>query len=103
MDVHDAWRGIVHAVQLERGCSCAFVGSGAKLYQFELLVDEHRTRVDTVLRGSYGTQFKSICQPALTELRATVDAVRRFGGRDGTISNLLGTARHMRAAVLCAA
>ena len=41
MQTVDEHKRLVHAIQLERGCSCAFVGAGGTLEQFDALVRKH--------------------------------------------------------------
>lgn len=75
LDIH---KSVVHEVQLERGCSCAFVGSGRQLLDFKLLVAFHREKVDSCLSRDEARGFRYIGE-RLAELRNVVDSCPQEG------------------------
>lgn len=77
VEVH---KSVIHTIQLERGCSCSIVGSGANLPQFENLINAARRTVDDKLEVKEGAKYKPVVSPALKALRAIVDSVRTAGG-----------------------
>lgn len=88
----DSWREAIHAVQLERGCTCAFVGSGGTSERFRQLVDNHRQNVDRVLATEHSAPFRTFMQPALTELRQNLDdALAGNAGADSQPSAIATT------------
>ena len=75
MQTVDEHKRLVHAIQLERGCSCAFVGAGGTLEQFDALVRKHRTLVDANL--DVATQsVRTVVNSSLLKIRALIDSVR---------------------------
>ena len=64
---------LIHQLQLERGCSCAWVSSCGALDDFETLVIQHRTRT-TALLGKAVTHHRLV-HATLMELRANADHV----------------------------
>ena len=75
LDIH---KSFVHSVQLERGCSCALVGSGRQLVDFSHLVAFHREKVDSCLSRDEASDFQWLGMQ-LAELRAVVDSCPQQG------------------------
>ena len=65
---------LVHQLQLERGCSCAWVASGGALLDFENLVISHRGLTTSMLSEPEHKQLKEIAHEPLLKLRKQSDA-----------------------------
>ena len=67
---------LVHAIQLERGCSCAWVGGGGKSEYFQKLVMTHREQANAALQregGRLEPQHRKEIMERLSYLRDTAD------------------------------
>jgi len=65
------WESLVHLLQLERGCSCAWVASGGKV--FEVIIISHRSQVTGLLRLPEHSELRE----RVTALRSKADDVVR--------------------------
>lgn len=73
---------LIHCVQHERGCSCAWVGSAGTLSEFGNLVRLHREEADAMIASRTHVHHPPGIVRRLQEIRAAVD---RFDG-SGSIS-----------------
>ena len=66
---------LIHQLQLERGCSCAWISSCGNLEDFESLVIQHRTRTTALLEKADYVLHHGLVHVTLMELRANADNV----------------------------
>ena len=98
---------LVHQLQLERGCSCAWVASGGTLLDFENLVISHRGLTTSLLSEPEHKQLREITHEPLMRLRKQSDDAVVGNGRPATdkeladaFYNLLAGYTHLVAAIL---
>ena len=65
--------GLIHQMQLERGCSCAWVASSGNLVDFERLVISHRTQTTGLLQKADYARYRSLVHKELMGLRSKAD------------------------------
>ena len=85
---------LVHQLQLERGCSCAWVASGGTLLDFENLVISHRGLTTSLLSEPEHKQLREITHEPLMRLRKQSDDAVVGNGRPATDKRRSGAHIH---------